>query len=449
MRRAHSFDEAGLQRGLEGSADYKRSALYQTVPVVAAWNSIAAIAQETGYRFRVTAHHPRNPANAPANNEEERILQSLESGAASEFFEVNEKANEVLYARPITLTTDCLVCHGSGADGSRKDGKDILGFPMEGWREGDRHGVFLLKSSLARVDQVVQAGMQRTAMWVIPLSLCIGLGAYFLIARINSRLYVLVHGISQGSSRVRKAVGELADATRSLAEGATEQSCALQNLEQTSASSEQITALTEKNAQNSHAAADEMDRVNQRVEAGNAAVSEMAASMEEIRASSGKIARTIRVIDEIAFQTNILALNAAVEAARAGEAGAGFAVVADEVRSLAQRSAQAARDTAPLIEEAIAKTNAGGQKIEQVADIIRAITGSAAKVKDLVDEVKQGSQEQARGISEVSRAIEQMSRATLDTAASTERSAAASEQITEQADAMDRIAKDLRMVFEG
>ena len=171
--------------------------------------------------------------------------------------------------------------------------------------------------------------------------------------------------------------------------------------------------------------------------------------MREINASSDKVGKIIKVIDEIAFQTNILALNAAVEAARAGEAGMGFAVVADEVRNLAQRSAQAAKDTAALIEESIAKSSEGGSKVEQVSQVIRTITDSAAKVKMLVDEVNLGSQEQARGIEQISKSLAQMDQVTQSTAANAEESASASEQMSAQAEALHQAVASLRSLVGG
>ena len=144
------------------------------------------------------------------------------------------------------------------------------------------------------------------------------------------------------------------------------------------------------------------------------------------------------MIDEIAFQTNILALNAAVEAARAGEAGMGFAVVADEVRNLAQRCAQAAKDTASLIEESIAKSNDGKSKVDQVAAAIREITEESTTIKTLVDEVNLGSQEQARGMEQIGKAITQMEQVTQKTAANAEESASAAEELNAQSESLER-----------
>lgn len=158
MRNAVMFDDAKLQTQAAGASDYRQTSLYKTVPVVAAWDSIIDVANKEGYEFRVPARNPRNPKNAP-RPDEERILSLMENQKLPEYFEVNEKANDVLYARPILLTADCLVCHGDGANSPSKDGKDMLGFRMEGWHEGDRHGAFLLHSKLDRVDAVVKAGM--------------------------------------------------------------------------------------------------------------------------------------------------------------------------------------------------------------------------------------------------------------------------------------------------
>ena len=166
--------------------------------------------------------------------------------------------------------------------------------------------------------------------------------------------------------------------------------------------------------------------------------------MQEIGNSSNKIARIIKVIDEIAFQTNILALNAAVEAARAGEAGLGFAVVADEVRNLAQRCAQAARDTAGLIEDSIATSRDGNARLDQMAGAVRAMTENATRVKSLVDEVNLGSQEQARGMEQISRAVLQMEQVTQRTAAAAEESASAGSELNSHADTLRTLVHEMR-----
>ncbi len=284
--------------------------------------------------------------------------------------------------------------------------------------------------------------------WVVLLvSLGVGSGLFFIVVRgINKVLNRTVSELAEGSQQIASASSQVASSSQGLAQGASEQAA---SLEETSASSEEITSMTRKNAENSQTAATVMSEVDRQIGEGNRAVEEMVVSMQEITSSSDRISKIIKVIDEIAFQTNILALNAAVEAARAGEAGMGFAVVADEVRNLAQRSAQAAKDTSALIEESITKSNQGSTKLQQVTEVIRSITGSAAKVKMLVDEVNLGSQEQARGIEQISKAISQMDQVTQSTAANAEESASASEEMSAQAEALNNIVAQLSALVGG
>jgi hypothetical protein len=447
MRSSHSFDDAALQAELAGTADYKSSRIYRTVPIVAAWNSISQVATAEGYEFRVPAHNPRNPKNAP-RADEERILSLMENDRLPDYFEFDEVSNEVVYARPIVLSADCLMCHGNAANsaGNTATGKDILGFRMEGWREGDRHGMFLLRSKLDKLDAVVAAGMTQTAAWLLPLAFGVGLGVYFLISKMSRRLRSLIGGISESSEHVSSAVSQMSALSQHLAQGASEQAA---SLEETSAATQQVASMTRKNAESSRAAAEEMDIVEIGIRDNNEALQGMVASMGGITESSHKIARIIRVIDEIAFQTNILALNAAVEAARAGEAGAGFAVVADEVRSLARRSAEAAREIAPLIEESISRSNEGGAQLEKVASVVHAITASSARVRTLVDAVRSGSQDQSREMEQVSGSLRQIDQVVQGTAATSEESSAANHQLAAQAEAMNRIAGDLQALVEG
>ncbi|HEU5396521.1 MAG TPA: methyl-accepting chemotaxis protein, partial [Verrucomicrobiae bacterium] len=228
------------------------------------------------------------------------------------------------------------------------------------------------------------------------------------------------------------------------AQGSSEQAA---SLEETSSSLEEMASMTRRNAENAQKANELAKQARVAADRGVEDMKQMNGAMEAIKTSSDDIAKIIKTIDEIAFQTNILALNAAVEAARAGEAGMGFAVVADEVRNLAQRSAQAAKETAAKIEGAIARTGQGVEITRKVAETLNDIVGKSRQVDELVAEVSSASREQSEGITQVNTAVGQMDKVTQSNAAGAEESAAASEELNAQALAMkESVAHLLRLV---
>lgn len=262
---------------------------------------------------------------------------------------------------------------------------------------------------------------------------CSSVLAFAMIRGVNAGLLQAVNALTEGAEQVVSAAGQVSSSSQALAQGSSEQAA---SLEETSASSEEINVMARKNSDNSRTAAHLMAGAQQKFVQTNQSLEQTVVAMGEINAQSGKIAKIIKVIDEIAFQTNLLALNAAVEAARAGEAGMGFAVVADEVRNLAQRCAQAAKDTESLIEESIHKANSGTAKVDEVAKAIENVTNESGKLGTIIDEVKSSSQEQLRGMHEIGKAISEIERVTERTAASAEESASAAEQLDAQSEAL-------------
>jgi methyl-accepting chemotaxis protein/methyl-accepting chemotaxis protein-1 (serine sensor receptor) len=307
----------------------------------------------------------------------------------------------------------------------------------------------LCRELMQRDYRASAAGVAMARWLMLVLIACaafVGSAAALLVRSTSGDLRRVAAEMVEGSRQVAAAADQVASASQSLAQGTSEQAA---TLEQTSSSATEITAITRKNAENTRSVNGLMTETGGMVSDANRNLEEMIRSMKEINGSSEKISKIIRVIDEIAFQTNILALNAAVEAARAGEAGMGFAVVADEVRNLAHRSAQAAKDTAALIEESIGKSNEGSRKLDLVAKSIQQITGSATQVKTLVDEVDVGSHEQSRGIEQISLAVGQMEKVTQRNAANAEQSAAASEELASQARSLYESIERLRRIAGG
>lgn len=299
-------------------------------------------------------------------------------------------------------------------------------------------------------DRVLQeqkatvANRQSTSRWIVAVIALLAVlgtgGMVWVIRQVVSQLRDLAQTLAEGARQLAGAGAQVSSSSQALAQGTSEQAA---SLEETSASTEEISSMTHKNAQNSREAAQAADETEREFVAADQKVGEMVESMQQINASSEKISKIIKIIDEIAFQTNILALNAAVEAARAGEAGMGFAVVADEVRNLAQRCAQAAKDTATLIEESIGNTQQGGQKLQAVEAAMKTISERSRQIKVLVDEVQVGSEEQARGLEQISKAITQMEQVTQKAAANAEESAAASQELNAQSESLRGVVQQL------
>ncbi len=263
--------------------------------------------------------------------------------------------------------------------------------------------------------------------------------------------YLLVHAIGRmlrsGSRRLNDAADrmlcafeEITRLSRSLAEGASEQASAVQ---QTSASCEEITATARKNAENSASMAEVLEQSATVSESGMEGLEQLRASVAEVAQASQSVSAILRTIDDIAFQTNILALNAAVEAARAGEAGAGFSVVAHEVRNLAQRSAQAARETAELIETSTQKADRSRTQVDAVAEVMRAVANHAGSSRGLACEVSAGSAQQTIDISQIAQAMEQIHKVTQHVSGSAGETATAAAEISCHAVEMKSIAKEL------
>ncbi len=277
------------------------------------------------------------------------------------------------------------------------------------------------------------------------LSLVIGGIVLVSVRNITREFKAMATKMASTASQVTRTALQISSISDQLATGAGDQAS---SLEETSASSTEISAMTRQNAEYCQAAAGLVTQVDDQIKHANRNLEQLVSSMQNISASSTKVAQIISAIEQIASQTNLLALNAAVEAARAGEAGLGFAVVADEVRSLAQRCSAAAHDTASLTAAAVSSSNDGAAKLNGVVTAIAAITQSASKVREMVSNVNAASQEQARGIVQISEGLSRMEKVTQQTAASAQEGSSVSRKMDEQAHALEQIVDQMKAMVD-
>ncbi len=270
--------------------------------------------------------------------------------------------------------------------------------------------------------------------------------SWSLVRSITGPINRISGGLKDGAAQVNDAASQVSSASQQLAEGASEQAS---SLEESSAALEEMSAMTRNNAENAKMANDLSEQARKAAQGGDTTMGQLNGAMTAINESSAKISKIIKVIEEIAFQTNLLALNAAVEAARAGEHGKGFAVVADEVRNLAQRAAEAARETTELIEDSVGNAKEGTDVASEVGKSLTAIVTDVTEVTSLVNNITRSSKEQAEGVEQVNTAVSQMDKLTQQSAAGAEESASAAEELAAQAKVVMGMVEDLTRVVQG
>jgi methyl-accepting chemotaxis protein len=254
----------------------------------------------------------------------------------------------------------------------------------------------------------------------------LGISLKKMVEQVNAAM----SGVKTAAEEVDAGSGQISEASQSLSQGATETAA---SIEEISSSITEIGSQTKANAENATQANVLATQTRSAAEAGNQKMGDMMSAMSEIQLASNQIAKIIKVIDDIAFQTNLLSLNAAVEAARAGKHGKGFAVVADEVRNLASRSAKAAKETSEMIENSILKVKSGTEIARLTEAALQEIVASSVKVADLVGEIAAASNEQAQGIAQIGQGLEQIDKVTQQNTANAEETAAAAEELSGQA----------------
>jgi methyl-accepting chemotaxis protein len=296
------------------------------------------------------------------------------------------------------------------------------------------------------VVRLISASKTAVLLFVILTVVLSGVTGTLTTRSISKVLHRAAEDLASGAEQTAAASGQVSSASQMLAEGASEQAA---SLEETSASLEEISSMTKRNAENAQTTKGLANHARLAADSGASDMQKMSVAMQDIKSSSDDISKIIKTIDEIAFQTNILALNAAVEAARAGEAGMGFAVVADEVRNLAQRSAQAAKETAAKIETAIAKTAQGVQMSDKVAQSLTEIVTNVRKVDELIAEIATASKEQNDGVTQVNTAVAQMDKVTQSNAASAEESASAAQELNAQTHVLRNVVGELLKLVGG
>jgi methyl-accepting chemotaxis protein len=441
------------------SDEERKKRILDAVPVVNAWRAAQAKADQGDFQFKPLRRDPRDEEHAP-NPVERQALEHFEANPeADDFYTVDEEANAVRYFRPIHLTETCLNCHGDPARSQelwgRSDGKDPLGYQMEGWDKGDLTGAFEVIRPLDDAQAALSANLWKASLAALAvLGVAIGLLMLFVMRQVCRPLATAISHMrqiaEQGdlSGRVPEGrlpemrdlarsfnhfVGSLADTfkdyrsqTAQLASASEQLSSTAeeisgnahhsnQRVEQVSGSTQEVNNVVQDVANNITEVSESANRTTQTTQEGKQAVDQAAGKLDELKHSSARVDEIIATIQDIAKKTDLLALNAAIEAANAGEHGKGFAVVADEVRQLAEQTSQATTQVTDIISEVRGHSDSSVQamtevqrKMDEVLRNIEHTDQSANQIAAAAEELAATMSETTENMGEISGSVNQV-----------------------------------------
>ncbi|MFZ9520173.1 MAG: methyl-accepting chemotaxis protein [Silvanigrellaceae bacterium] len=422
--------------------------LLKAVPIYVLFTMGYSGEKTDGYKFRIFSDAPRREEHR-ANDEEMELLKNFEQDPfLKEIVQKSDDGKFFSMTRPVRIQEKdgCLLCHGHPSTSPYKNGKDILGYPMEDLKNGSIRGAYTVTLNMKPVDEITTSTTRNIAMGgalFTSIALVIGL---FLVRGPMSKLWEVSKSLGSSGEEISEASKQMNEVSSNVASAANE---AAASLEETVAAIEALSRIVTQNSESARQGAEVAQVAETTARQGQKEMQELISAMGEIHKGSKRVGEITSLINDIAFQTNLLALNAAVEAARAGEQGKGFAVVADAVRNLAQRTSAAATDITKLISESTETAEQGARLADSAGRVFNSIIDAITKVNEMTSTISSASEEQVQGISEISSALNQLDQSTQNNAMSADSSAQTSERLRAQAEQVKILVEELSAVIQG